>query len=152
MGDLATAESAHTEALALARSAGSAYLEAMQLGNLGNIARERGDLPMAVALQCEALQMKQALGARRHIAISLENMAGIAGAELRGERAARLLGAASAIRELIGTPQPEPERTATERAVGPARAGLGKQKWHAALEAGRTMKLEQAITYALEWT
>jgi hypothetical protein len=117
---------------------------------LGNIARERGDLDSAIALQVQVLRMKQPLGERRHIAIGLENMASIAGAELRGERAARLVWAASAIRELIGTPQPEPELTATERTVAPAALALGAAARQAALHAGRTMALEHAMANKLE--
>jgi hypothetical protein len=150
MGDLTAAEASHTEALALAQRAGRIDLEAMQRGNLGNVARERGDLLSATVLQRQALVLKQGLGARRQIAISLEDLASIAAAEGRGTRAACLLGAANAIRELIATPQPAPERTATERAVAAAQAALGEKAWTAACTAGKELTLEQAIGYGLE--
>jgi predicted ATPase/transcriptional regulator with XRE-family HTH domain len=150
MGDLAAAEASHTEALALAQRAGRTDVEAMQLGDLGNVARERGDLRSATARQRRALVLKQRLGARRQIAITLEDLASIAGAEGHGARAARLLGAASVIRESVATPQPVPERTATERAVATAQAALGDEIWNAAFTAGRALTLDQAIAYGLE--
>jgi tetratricopeptide (TPR) repeat protein len=150
MGDLIAAAAAHTEALALAQRAGRTDVEAMQLGDLGNVARERGDLPAATDLQQRALVLKQGLGARRQIAITLEDLASIAGAEGRARRAARLLGAASAIRAAIATPQPVPERTATERAVAAARAACGEAEWNAAFTEGKALRLEQAIAYGLE--
>jgi predicted ATPase/transcriptional regulator with XRE-family HTH domain len=150
MGDLTAAATAHTEALAIAQRAGRADLQAMQHGNLGNVARERGDLRTATALQRQALVLKHRLGARRQIAITLEDLASIAGAEGRGTRAAHLLGAASAIRDAIATPQPVPERTATEQAVAAARAALGEDAWNAAWTSGKALTLEQAMAYGLE--
>jgi hypothetical protein len=61
-----------------------------------------------------------------------------------------LLGAATTIREVIGTPQAIPERIATEQAVAGARAALGEEAWAAAFTAGTALSLDQAITYALE--
>ncbi|MBV8719789.1 MAG: helix-turn-helix domain-containing protein [Chloroflexi bacterium] len=150
LGDLAAAETAFTEALSLAQRAGRTDLEAMQLGNLGSVARERGDLPSATEFQHRALVVKRSLGARRQIAITLEAIASIAAAEGRGARAARLLGAADTIRELIGTPQPLPERTATEHALAVACTALGETTWRRSFVEGRSLTMEQAIAYALE--
>ncbi len=138
------------EALLLARQSGHTDLEAMQLGNLGNVARQRGDLVGATTLQRQALLLKRALGARRQIAITLADLASIAGAEGRGTRAACLLGAAAALREAIGTPQPVPERAATQQAVAAALAALSEEARAAAFAAGRTLTLDEAISYALE--
>ena len=54
------------------------------------------------------------------------------------------------IREQIGTPQVAPERIASEQAVQGVRTALGEQAWAAAFMKGRTLSLEQALTYALE--
>jgi hypothetical protein len=67
----------------------------------------------------------------------------------QGERAARLLGAAAALRETIGAPLPLPERADVEQAVAGARAALGEAEWTAAFAAGRMLSLEQAIAEAL---
>ena len=122
----------------------------MQLGNLGNVALEQGDLRSATTYQRQALMLKPGLGARRPIAITLEALAAIAATDGRARRAARLLGAASAIRELIGTPQPAPERTAISKAVAQAKAVLCALEWHAAHLEGKSLSIEQAIAYGLE--
>jgi hypothetical protein len=51
---------------------------------------------------------------------------------------------------LIGTPQPVPERTATESAVAAAHLVLGEEDWNAAFQAGRALGIDQAIAYDLE--
>jgi predicted ATPase/DNA-binding XRE family transcriptional regulator len=150
LGDLEGAAAHHEEALVLARQAGRTDVEAYQLGDLGNVARQRGDLIRATALHQQALELKWTLGERRQIAITLEDLASIAGAAGQGERAARLLGAATAIRERIGAPQPVPERIATDKAVAEARAMLGGQAWATAFTAGHECSLEQVIAEALE--
>lgn len=150
LGNLAEAASHHSEALALARQAGRADVEAYQLGDLGNVARQQGDVIRAMALQQQALELKWVLGDRRQIAITLEDLASVAAATGAGERAARLLGAATALRERIGAPQPVPERTAAEQAVARSRAMLGGEAWAAAFSAGHQCRLEQIIAEALE--
>jgi hypothetical protein len=59
------------------------------------------------------------------------------------------LGAATALRETLGTPQASWERENVEQTVAPARAALGEEEWAAAFAAGRALSLEQAIAEAL---
>jgi tetratricopeptide (TPR) repeat protein len=150
LGNLGEAAARHQEALAFAREAGRTEVEASQLGNLANVARRRGDMAAAHRLQQQALVLQVAHGNRRQIAICLEHFAQIHATDRRAERAARLLGAAMALRHVIGAPQPAPERTDTERGVAAARAALGEPQWAAALQAGQTLLLEQAIAEALD--
>ena len=49
---------------------------------------------------------------------------------------------------MIGTPQPIPERVASEQAV--ARAALGEEAWQAAFAAGGELSAEDAIAYAMQ--
>jgi hypothetical protein len=86
----------------------------------------------------------------RQIAITLEDLACLAAAEGQMERAACLLGAATALRATIGAPQAEPERIAAEQAGAKARAALGDEAWVATLAAGGALPLAEAIAYALE--
>jgi hypothetical protein len=60
------------------------------------------------------------------------------------------VGAATALRELIGTPQPVPERMDMEKSVASVRATMGEYAWTAEFQAGRALSMEQAIEYALE--
>jgi hypothetical protein len=105
---------------------------------------------LATDLQSQALRIKQGLGARRQIAITLADLASIAGAAGDGPRAARLYAAAMALRADIGLPQPVPERTDTEQAIAPTLAALTEEARAAAFAEGRVMTIEQAIAYALQ--
>lgn len=151
--DLASATTCYAEALPLARRAGRTDIEAYLLGDLGNVARRQGNLAQAGALHRQALTLKQALGHQRQIAITLEDLAGIAAVEGKPERAAGLLGAASRLRATIGTPQPVPERLATEQMVASARSVLGEEAWSVAVQAGSIRPLAEVIAKALdtEW-
>ena len=64
-------------------------------------------------------------------------------------RAARLGGAASALRESIGSPQTPAEQETTDKTMGAVREALGGGAFAAAWDAGRAMTLEQAVEYAL---
>ena len=81
----------------------------------------------------------------------LQGLAGVAA--LRGEaaRAARLWGAAEALREAIGYPASPFDRSHPdyEGLLAPARSRLGEAAWEAAQAEGRMMTPEEAIEYAL---
>jgi DNA-binding NarL/FixJ family response regulator len=79
------------------------------------------------------------------IAESLEGLATLETAQEWPGRAARLWGAAEALREAIGVPIYPVYRDSYERAVAQARAALGKQAFRAAWAEGRLMTPEQAL-------
>ena len=149
LGDLEGAARCLAEASAIARQAGRTDIEAWELGGLANVARRQGDLASATALQRRALTMQTTLGDRRQIAISLQHLAQLHASAGRGEPSARLLGAATALRELIGAPQPAPERSDTEQTVAAVRLALGEALWATAFQAGLSLSLEQAIAEGL---
>ena len=65
-------------------------------------------------------------------------------------RAARLYGAAQALRETIGSPLPAEDRAYYEEAVADVHTIPGEASFEAAWAEGRAMPLEQAVAYALE--
>jgi non-specific serine/threonine protein kinase len=151
-GDLERAAAAFAEALAHFRQAGDRGSVALALMNLGWVARKRGEVAQAKALLHEALALFRELGDPRRCAEGLEELAATAGVAEpagQGERAARLLGAAAAVRETLGAPPPPEERAETEQGVAAARAALGEERWAAAFAAGQALTLEQAIAEAL---
>ncbi len=150
LGDLEGAARCLVEASAIARQAGRTDIEAWELGGLANVARRQGDLASATALQRRALTMQTTLGDRRQIAISLQHLAQLHASAGRGEPAARLLGAATSLRELIGAPQPAPEWADTEQTVAAVRLALSEPLWATAFQAGRSLSLEQAIAEGLD--
>jgi hypothetical protein len=90
----------------------------------------------------------------------MEGMAQAAAAEAAGpvpgddqhrkQRAARLFGAAAALREAIGAPLPPVEHAAYDRSVAALRAALPEAAFAAAWAEGRRMTVDQAIDTALE--
>jgi hypothetical protein len=98
----------------------------------------------------ESLILRKDVGSKPGIAECFERL-GMVAAELgRLERAARLLGAAEALREATGTPVQAVDRADRERAAASVRSGSEAKRLDQAWAEGRAMTLEQAIEYALE--
>jgi non-specific serine/threonine protein kinase len=149
-GDLERAEAIYTESLALARELGDRDQVALSLNNLGDVAWKRGELSRAEGLLRDALAVVWELGDPHRCAMVLESLAETAGARAgQGERAARLLGAATALRERLGAPLSGPDQAELAQAVAAARAALGAEAWATAFAAGKALTLEEAIAEAL---
>ncbi len=109
----------------------------------------RGDHERVKALSEESLKLLQKGEDKQHIADCLEIMAGGAGAQGQAQRAARLWGAAEALREEIGVPLQPEDRKLLDPYLATAHSSLGEVAWQATLAEGRAMMPEQAIEYAL---
>ena len=108
-----------------------------------------GDLDRAEALHKESLALSKELGGSPGPLVFLEGLACDAGARGEAERAARLFGAAQALREATGVPlEPAMHALAEPYLVG-ARSQLDESAWTAAWEEGRAMSMEAAFEYAL---
>jgi non-specific serine/threonine protein kinase len=145
-GDLDAARSAIDEALALAREVGDGWSITVALGNLGRIALEDGDVARARALVGEALDASRQRGDKRMTAEWLHALAGVAAAADEAEHAARLWGAADALREAIRASASPIERATEARYLAPL-GDLTSERG-----AGRRLGYEEALAYALELT
>jgi DNA-binding CsgD family transcriptional regulator len=85
------------------------------------------------------------IGSKLNIAVCLEGMASVLARQGEPARAARLWGAAEALRETMGAPIWPVERAAYERLVTAACANLGKRAFAASWAEGRKMSLEQIL-------
>jgi len=148
-GDLAQARTLLGESVAWFRQAGNEWGLAETLHYLGAVVVAQGNETRATALFREGLGLQRKLGAKRLIAESLERIAGLA-ATGQPARAARLFGAAEALREAIGAPRPPVQRADYERARAKARTQLDATTFAAEWSAGQTMTLDQAAAYALD--
>jgi hypothetical protein len=83
------------------------------------------------------------------VAAALEEAAALAATLGRAQRAARLYGAAAALRAAKGVPLPPYLRAAHDGTVTGVRAALG-DAFAAAWAAGKALPLEQAVAEALE--
>ena len=140
------------EGLALSRNLGDVRGMAPCLTVLGMGLLKQGNYERAALLLEECLR----LTARRirHMLGTAYSMLGLAGvAALRGQpaRAARLWGAAEALREVVGQPLAPYDHSNYdyEGYLDAARSQLDEPDWKAAWSEGRTMTLEQAVAYAL---
>jgi non-specific serine/threonine protein kinase len=120
------------------------------LFNLGRIALAQGELADARTYFRDSLSTLREPGDLTRIAVVLEGLAGLAARGPQPNRAFRLVGAASALRDGIGAPRSPGDHADLERwlaPVGQARDEEARAGWRAE---GRAMTLDQAIEYALE--
>ena len=153
-GDYARARSLYEQVLELFRELGNHERVVWTLHGLGFLALCRKDLAQARSLLTESLGMFRDSEDRPGKVRSLDRFANLALAEEQAARAARLLGAADAAREAIGSPQPPSEREEHDRVLGAARAAieentLGETTFAEVWAEGQAMSLEQAVEYAL---
>jgi predicted ATPase len=149
-GDHTEARAYHEESLSIAREVGDQRSVARSLTNLGWLAIERRDHTGAREWLAEGLAISYELGDARQLIDGLETFVCLALALSDMEQAARLQGAAEAIRDTIGAPLSPSERTFYDVEVAAVRAALGEVTFAAAWGAGRAMTLEQAVAYALD--
>jgi class 3 adenylate cyclase len=93
---------------------------------------------------------EQEVADKRGLVLFLEETASIIGATGHAERAARLFGAAAALRDALGAPRPAAGRDDYERDLLATGAQLGPRAFAAAWAEGQAMSAEQAIAAALE--
>jgi predicted ATPase/DNA-binding XRE family transcriptional regulator len=149
-GDLRRARMLLEESLALSRSKEHAWGIARTLASLGSMACEAGEHARASRLYEESLELGgRRMGLNHTILVCLEGLARVAVAQGRMQRAARLCGAAAALREDRGWPLPPAKRVEHERTTAAAREALGEEAFEAAWAEGHAMPLEDAITVAL---
>ena len=142
-GDATTARSLVEESVVLYREIGDREQTGESLVLLGKVAAVQGDHATARALYEESLTFAGKVG--KMIASCLEGLADVVAAQGEPAWAARLWGAAEALREVIGVPIPPVERAAYERSVSAARAQCGEKAFAAAWSEGRTMMPDQAL-------
>jgi predicted ATPase len=149
-GDLARARALLEERLAAAEAAGQWRTAGFCLTRLGHVARRAGDLAGARRRLAAGLPRSRDAGDRPNILVALDEWAGLAAAEGRPVRAARLFGAAQALLAAAGLARHAYLRATYGRDLAATRAALGPTAFDAAWAAGAAMTLEQAVADALE--
>ena len=117
---------------------------------LGHVARHIGSLDEAKAIYRETIRGWQEAGNRGAIANQLECFAFLAIAEEEPHRAAKLLGAAEALRDKAQSSMTDLEQVEYDQSVARLRAMLAETEFKALWAEGRAMTLDKAIQYALE--
>jgi DNA-binding SARP family transcriptional activator len=131
----------------LSSSRGVGYREgvAWSLNLLGVLSLEQGDHARAYGLLQESLREHWSLGDRWRTASVLETIAAVDALTGQHERAARVLGAAAALRSVIGAPIPPVERDLMHRATTSLDAALGPDAWHGIERLGRLADVDTVV-------
>jgi DNA-binding CsgD family transcriptional regulator len=151
--DLATAIARCEEGLTVYRQIGDKLGAAVGISgaldtlSLAAIQQDRHE--DAVRLQHQALTMRADLGDRRGVALSLAGYAVIAASTGAYERAARLFGAADALREAVGWMLAHPESDLYAASLAQVRRRLPDDRFAAAWAAGRALSEGEAVAEAL---
>jgi predicted ATPase/DNA-binding CsgD family transcriptional regulator len=143
-GDTSTARSLLEESLVLYRDLGDRPRIGQVLVGLAKVETYQGDLATAHALYEESLSVA-GVGCKLDVASGLEGLANVVAAQGEIAWAARLWGAAEALRDTMGAPLPPLERAEYEHATATARAVLGAEAFTAAWAEGRNTTPEQAL-------
>jgi DNA-binding CsgD family transcriptional regulator len=147
--DQAQAEASCQEALVLYRALGNTDGIARALHCLTYVAYKRGDYGRAAELARETLALRWEHRGLAVIPSLFEDLADIAGLTGHPPAAARLYGAAEALREALGLPIAPFYRPDYEREVAVTRQALPPEVFAAAWSAGRELPLDEAVAEAL---
>lgn len=149
-GDLTQAVACHQESLALRQEIGDRLGTSLSLNSLGYTYLTRGDTSDAERCFVQSLTVLREQGDKSHIVLDLVGLA--ATARLLGDplRAARLYGAAEALRQRVGSAIEPDVRVLIEPHLSAICAQLDQVAFQAAWAEGQAMTLEQAITYGIE--
>jgi ATP/maltotriose-dependent transcriptional regulator MalT len=148
-GDYPDARTHFEEALLVSRETSNEQYIAEALAALGTVTLSVGDYPQSKSLFQQSLALILVQGYREYIAEDLAGLAAVANLVGQPERAARLFGALEALREVSGIRLLPLRRAEYDRTIEGIRAHLDEAMFAQAWDHGRTMPLEQVITYAL---
>ena len=110
---------------------------------LARVAKDRGEYTHSAAIFAKTLALFREVGHTDGIAFTLEGWAGLAAISGDPYAAARIFGAAAALREAINRVQPLYERDTA------ASSDTGSATWQLAWAEGHTLPAEQAIAVVL---
>jgi predicted ATPase/DNA-binding CsgD family transcriptional regulator len=143
-GELAQAQAWGEESLALTQAAGEREGMIEALLCLARVALAQGDLPTARRHFQVGLATLREMRSEAFLAAYLEGLAAFKTAQGMAREAARLWGAADALRASQGAPLPPVDRATDAHARARARAALGETTFRAAWSEGQRMTPAQA--------
>ena len=148
-GDYEAADRLADESLALARELGHREGVGLALLNLGLAQLHLGRLEPAADTLCEALLLARGLGYQEVAANALNGLAAVAAEAGESAHAARLLGAADALLEAIGTSLDPAEQVVHDQTTATLRRTLTPEDRDSYQDEGRLLGLDRAVAEAL---
>jgi predicted ATPase/DNA-binding CsgD family transcriptional regulator len=147
LGDHERAAYLEAEALARDDARGDLHSASGTRFYLALILRELGDLPRAVQLVQEGLQVSRVFQDRFHLSLGLEATLLLIGERADPQQRARLLGAGDAMHQALGFSSDVLELT-MGRGEAPIREQLLQEGWGAAYREGQVLPLEEVADLA----
>jgi non-specific serine/threonine protein kinase len=148
-GDLARARPLLEDALVHLRREGMLFGVFRTLLALGHTRLEQGNVAEAEALYREGLALSREMPLVGFVTIGLDGLGMVAAATGQPLRAARLWGAAEALRDVTDEQRWHVFQDAYDRALEIARLAVVEVEWSGAWTAGRAMTVDQAVAEAL---
>lgn len=146
--DIAAARRCLEESRELARTVDDHSLLANVLRDLGELALAQGDVAHAGHLFSESLAWYGEIGHPWSTARCLDALAEVTVRRGEPRDAARLLGAAAALREAMAVPFMPTDRSRVERTTAAARSALDERAYATAWNAGRVLSVEDLLAEA----
>lgn len=146
--DLARAEATYREALGIVRELGDGRSQATILNNLGDVELARGDLASAEQRYREGLEILAALGDRATAAHLLRSLGQSAAQKGEARQAARLLGAAAALREEVGVTWTPDAQAKVEDTLRALEAAIGADAVTVERSAGAALSFAEMVRAA----
>jgi hypothetical protein len=154
-GELAAAGETMCAGLEAARRRGDRLTAYVALFSLAQVATAGGEPEVARGHLHEGIRLSQETGDLAYLVCFLQELALVESATGEHSRAAVLLGASEAVREVAGGRVAgyfTTDETLREQSAVRGRAALGRDAYDDTVDAGRTLNPDQAITYALTGT
>jgi len=147
-GRTLVAESFYGEAHDTARANGDEQAVARALAGRADLALALSKPDAALRLRHLALEVEERIGDLAAVTRSLEALAKLAGIEGQHPKAARLFGAASAMRDRFGFARLARLQQEYDDDVARTRAAMSGSVWEAAWDEGRRLSAKEAVSYA----
>lgn len=145
-GDLETARNLHDQALGISQELGDERGVARSLMHLADLALQQGDRPRAKELHRQCLRIRQGLRDMPGMASAMEKLAWVLAPD-SAEEAARLLGAAEALRASINAPMPPTALADYEETVRTISSSVGPEAFEELRLQGRSMDADEAVGF-----
>ncbi|MCL4863621.1 MAG: tetratricopeptide repeat protein, partial [Caldilineaceae bacterium] len=147
-GDYELARTHFDQCLEATRGLGDRLIVGRVLYGLGEVAFGQDDLDRAQDLHRQSMAIFHELQDLPLVLWSLDSLAGVAVAQGDPARCVRLFGAAAALRNALGIPQPLFRRAPYERMLALGHSQLDEATAAQAWARGQAMSVEQAVQYA----
>ena len=147
--DYETASSLLARCIAINDELGDQVDRGFELNLLAQLAMAQGKVADAAGLYKESLRVFHGLGEKKNIIYQLQGLVTIARLGGNAYKAARLLGAADGLRQMIGLPLAPGDQSDVERDMTAVREQLGEVVFQQEYNQGLAMTLEEAVAFAL---